>query len=161
MTQLQNVPADCRNAAVLLVSSKLDPLKGHTKALQLPATPLHKTKAPKKVLLVEDNLDSVQTMLTLLRDIGHRAVFALNGQDALDLAQRLRPDFVLLDLGLPGMSGFDVCLRIKADPLLKAARVIAITAYAEEKYGERSKAVGCELHLVKPVSPRLLEELLG
>ena len=161
MTQLQNVPADCRNAAVLLVSSNLDPLKGHTKALQLPATPLHKTKAPKKVLLVEDNLDSVQTMLTLLRDIGHRAVFALNGQDALEFAQRMRPDFILLDLGLPGLNGFEVCKRIKADPILKTTRVIAITAYAEEEYRNRSTAVGCEMHLVKPVSPQALEVLLG
>jgi hypothetical protein len=161
MTQLQNVPTGGHSAGVLLVSSDFDPSKGRVRALQLPEAPVRKTKAPKKVLLIEDNLDGVQTMLTLLHDIGHKVVFALNGKDALDLAQRMRPDFVLLDLGLPGINGFEVCRRIKADPILKAARVIAVTAYGEEEYRNRSKAVGCELHLVKPVSARELEELLG
>jgi CheY-like chemotaxis protein len=106
-------------------------------------------------------VDGVQTMMTLLRAMGHRVVFALNGQDALSLAQRMRPDFILLDLGLPGMNGFEVCERIKADPTLGATRVIAVTAYGDEEYRNRSKAAGCELHLVKPVSSRELEDLLG
>jgi CheY-like chemotaxis protein len=162
MTELiEGTPTDCRNAAVLLVPGDFDPLKRHTSALQLRQVPVAKTKAPKKVLLVEDNVDGVQTMLALLHDIGHKVVFALNGEDALDLARRLRPDFVLLDLGLPGMDGFEVCQQIKANPTLQAARVIVITAYADEEYRIRSKAAGCELHLVKPVSPRVLEELLG
>jgi CheY-like chemotaxis protein len=161
MAQLQDVPTGYRNAGVLLVPSAFDPSKGRIRALQVPETPVRKTKAPKKVLLVEDNLDGVQTMLTLLRDIGHKVVFALNGRDALELALRMRPDFILLDLGLPGWNGFEVCKRIKADPILKATRVIAITAYAEDEYRHRSKAVGCEMHLVKPVSPQALEVLLG
>jgi CheY-like chemotaxis protein len=161
MTEIQDVPAGCPNTGVLLVPSEFDPSKAHARALQSPEPPVRKTKAPKKILLIEDNLDGVQTMFTLLHEIGHRVVFALNGEDALHLAKRMRPDVVLLDLGLPGMNGFEVCKLIKADPLLEAARVIAITAYAEEEYRNRSKAVGCELHLVKPVSPRVLEELLG
>jgi CheY-like chemotaxis protein len=162
MTGLQSVPAGTLQAAAnLLVSSDFDPFKARVRAVQSSATPVRRTNAPKKVLLVEDNTDGVQTMVTLLREIGHKVVFALNGKDALDLARRMHPDVILLDLGLPGMNGFEVCERIKADPVLKAARVIAITAYGGEEYRARSKAVGCEMHLVKPVSAGELEELLG
>jgi CheY-like chemotaxis protein len=162
MTGLQRVPAgSLQAAAILLVSSDFDPSKSRVRAVQSSVTPVRRTDAPRKVLLVEDNTDGVQTMVTLLHEIGHKVVFALNGKDALDLARRMHPDFILLDLGLPGMDGFEVCKRIKADPMLKAARVIAITAYGGEEYRARSKAVGCEMHLVKPVSSSVLEELLG
>jgi CheY-like chemotaxis protein len=162
MTGLQSVPAGTlHSAAILLVSNDFDPLKAHVRPVQYSVTPVRRTNAPKKVLLVEDNTDGVQTMVTLLREIGHKVVFALNGKDALDLARRMHPDVILLDLGLPGMDGFEVCQRIKADPVLKAARVIAITAYGGEEYRARSKAVGCEMHLVKPVGASELEELLG
>lgn len=162
MTGLQRVPAgSLRAAAILLVSGDFDPSKAHVRAVQSSVTPVRRTSAPRKVLLVEDNTDGVQTMVTLLHEIGHKVVFALNGKDALDLARRMHPEFILLDLGLPGMDGFEVCKRIKADPMLKAARVIAITAYGGEEYRARSKAVGCEMHLVKPVSSSVLEELLG
>jgi CheY-like chemotaxis protein len=66
-----------------------------------------------------------------------------------------------LDLGLPGLDGFEVCSRIKREPGLERARVIALTAFAREEHRARSKAVGCEMHLVKPISMRVLEELLG
>lgn len=161
MTQLQNLSTVFYSAGVQLVSGDFDPSKGRIRSLQLPQRPVRTTKTPKKVLLIEDNVDGVQTMVTLLRDMGHRVVFALNGKDALHLAQLMRPDFILLDLGLPGMNGFEVCERIKADPILQATRIIAVTAYGDEEYRDRSKAAGCELHLVKPVSPRVLEELLG
>jgi CheY-like chemotaxis protein len=162
MTGLQRVPAGSLHAAaIVLVSSDFDPSKSRVRAVQSSVTPVRRTDAPRKVLLVEDNTDGVQTMVTLLHEIGHKVVFALNGKDALDLARRMQPDFILLDLGLPGMDGFEVCKRIKADPMLKAARVIAITAYGGEEYRARSKAVGCEMHLVKPVSSSVLEELLG
>jgi CheY-like chemotaxis protein len=77
------------------------------------------------------------------------------------MALRLRPDIVLLDLNLPGLSGFDVCKRIKANPALKKTRVIALTAYTQDEYRQRATAMGCEQYLVKPVDPRELEKLLS
>jgi CheY-like chemotaxis protein len=79
----------------------------------------------------------------------------------VDLAFRLKPQVVLLDLNLPGLSGFEVCKRIKANAELKATRVIAITAYADPLYRDRARDAGCEVHLVKPVDPLELEQLLA
>jgi len=109
---------------------------------------------------VEDNLDTVHSLVFLLRDMGHRVDFAINGYAALTLAQRMHPEFVFLDLGLPGLDGFQVCKQLKADPALKSVRVIAITGYPQEAYRVRSREAGCELHLVKPVRPEVLEQLL-
>ena len=120
-----------------------------------------KTTAPKRVLIVEDNLDAVHALAFLLADMGHQVEYAINGYVGLDVARRFRPDFVFLDLGLPGMDGFEVCGKIKKDPNLKGTRVIALTAFGQDEYLARSRAVGFELHLVKPVPVWLLEELLG
>jgi CheY-like chemotaxis protein len=120
-----------------------------------------KTRAPKRVLLVEDNLDAVHALAFLLADMGHQVEYAINGYVGLDVARRFHPDFVFLDLGLPGMSGFEVCGEIKKDASLKGTRVIALTAFGQDEYLARSRAVGFELHLVKPVPVWLLEELLG
>jgi CheY-like chemotaxis protein len=120
-----------------------------------------KTAVPKRVLIVEDNLDSVHALAFLLADMGHHVEYAINGYVGLDVARRFRPDFVFLDLGLPGMDGFEVCREIKKDASLKGMRVIALTAFGQDEYLARSRAVGFELHLVKPVPVWLLEELLG
>src|SRR6267142_1908470 len=104
MTQLQNLSTVFYSAGVRLVSGDFDPSKRRIRSLQLPQGPVRTTKTPRKVLLIEDNVDGVQTMVTLLHDMGHRVVFALNGKDALHLAQLMRPDFILLDLGLPARS---------------------------------------------------------
>jgi two-component system CheB/CheR fusion protein len=119
------------------------------------------TAAPKRVLVVEDNLDSVHTLSYLLNDMGHRVEYAINGYVALDIARRFRPDFVLLDLGLPGIDGFEVCRQIKRDPQLKSCRVVALTAFSGDEFRARAKEVGCELFLVKPVDMKVLQDLLG
>jgi CheY-like chemotaxis protein len=110
---------------------------------------------------VEDNLDGVHSLVLLLRDMGHEVEYAINGYAALDMASRTRPEIVLLDLNLPGLSGFDVCRRIKANPALKATRIIALTAYTQDEYRQRATAMGCEHYLIKPVDPRELEKLFS
>jgi CheY-like chemotaxis protein len=120
-----------------------------------------KTDSPKRILVVEDDLDSARSMFMLIADMGHSVEYAINGYVAVDRVRRFRPDIVLLDLGLPGMDGFEVCSQIKNDPELKHVRVIVITGYAHDEYRVRSKAAGCELHLVKPVSLAVIEHLLN
>jgi len=115
----------------------------------------------KKVLVVEDNLDSVQSMTLLLRDMGHHVEFAINGYAALDIARRMRPEIVFLDLGLPGMDGFELCQRLKNEIGLQDVRVIVVSGYGQDEYRRRSADAGCELHLIKPVSPQFLVSLLG
>jgi CheY-like chemotaxis protein len=86
--------------------------------------------------------------------------WAINGYAALDIARKLRPHVVLLDLGLPGMDGYEVCRRLKRDEDLRQTRVIAITAYAQHEHRARARAAGCDLHLAKPVSPQALFDIL-
>jgi CheY-like chemotaxis protein len=115
----------------------------------------------RRILVVEDNLDSVHSLVLLLRDMGHEVEYAINGYAALDIARRFRPEFVFLDLGLPGLDGFEVCERLKHEPGFESTRFIAITGYAQDEHRTRSAAAGCEQHIVKPVSPRFLYSLLG
>ena len=114
----------------------------------------------RRILVVEDNLDSVHSLALLLRDMGHEVEYAINGYAALSVAQSFRPEVVFLDLGLPGLDGFEVCRTMKSDASLRAARVIALTGYADDASRQRSAEAGCELHVVKPVSPQFLESLL-
>jgi CheY-like chemotaxis protein len=156
----ENIRVVVRNGR-FLTSRNDRPFGNQIPVLQMAANaPLRRALKPRHVLVVEDNLDSVHSLVFLLRDMGHHVDYAINGYAALEIANRTRPEFIFLDLGLPGMDGFHVCTRIKADPALTATRVIAITGYAGEEYRVRSKAVGCELHFVKPVTPQVLEKIL-
>ena len=125
------------------------------------AVQIKTSTSPKRVLLVEDNLDSVHTLAYLVRTMGHTVEYAINGYVALDVAKRFRPEIVLLDIGLPGIDGFEVCRQIKKEPSLQTCRVIALTAFSQEDYRKRALGVGCELYIVKPIDVKVLEELLG
>ncbi len=118
-------------------------------------------KARRRVLVVEDNLDTVHTLARVLQEMGHVVDYAINGYAAMELARRFKPDFILLDLGLPGMDGFELCRRLKRDEGLATTRFIAITGYAQEEYRQRSRDAGFDLHLTKPLDPRVLERLLA
>jgi two-component system CheB/CheR fusion protein len=114
-----------------------------------------KTKdVSRRVLVVEDNLDAVHSLVVLLRQEGHQVDFAINGYAALEVARRFRPEVMLLDLGLPGIDGFDVCRRLKS--AFPEMRVIAVTAYGTEEQRGRAREAGCDLHIVKPYDPQRL-----
>jgi len=115
----------------------------------------------KRVLIVEDDLDAVHAFEALLVDMGHIVECAINGYVALDVARRFRPDVIFLDLALPGLSGYDVCSRLKSDSELAQTRVIAVTAHGHDDARVRALAVGCEMHLLKPVPPSVIERVLG
>lgn len=115
---------------------------------------------PWQVLIVEDNVDQAQTLKMFLSIRGHRLEIAGSGPAAIESARRLRPDVVLLDLGLPGFDGFEVARRLRQEHGPEI-RIIAISAYATESDRRESFEAGCELHLVKPADPRFIESLLG
>lgn len=115
---------------------------------------------PQQVLVVEDNIDQAQTLCLLLESMGHRAEAATSGPAALDKARRVRPQVVLLDLGLPGLDGFEVARRLREEHG-EGMRIIAVTAYASDNDRRQSREAGCEIHLVKPADPRFIESLLG
>jgi CheY-like chemotaxis protein len=118
------------------------------------------TGNPRRVLIVEDNLDSVRALAALVSDMGHSVQYAINGYAALEIGRKQKPHIVLLDLGLPGMDGYEVCRRMKRDPAFGDAHFYALTAYGAEEHRRRSHDAGCELHLVKPVTAQRLFEVL-
>ena len=124
------------------------------------AAPERPAVRSRRVLVVEDHLDTLHSLTYLLRKEGHEVEFAINGYAALEAARRFRPEIIFLDLGLPGMTGFEVCRQLKSEPGFEAARVIAVTGYAHEDHRIRAHAAGCELHIVKPADPLLLLKLL-
>jgi len=114
-----------------------------------------------RIVIVEDNLDSVHSTTFLLRELGHTVEYAVNGYVALDVVRRFRPELVILDLGLPGINGFDVCRQIKADPELRPVKVVALTAYDPREFNEKASAVGFDRYYQKPLPPGGITALLA
>jgi CheY-like chemotaxis protein len=115
----------------------------------------------RRVLVVDDNPDSAGAIAFLLKLSGHEVQIAHDGAGAIALARRMRPDFLFLDLGLPGMDGFEVARQLKAEPGFDGMRIIAVTGSGNEDDRQRSREAGIEAFLVKPVDPSFLDSLLG
>jgi CheY-like chemotaxis protein len=113
-----------------------------------------------RILLVEDNVDAADTLRDLLELYGHAVEVAYTGTSGVEAAQRLRPDVVLCDIGLPGMDGYQVAARLREDPALNRVRLVALTGYGQADDREKAHAAGFDLHLTKPVDPVLLEAIL-
>lgn len=114
-----------------------------------------------RVLVVEDNLDSVHSMAILIRAMGHEVQFGINGFAAIDVARRFRPDVILLDIGLPDLKGDELARQLKYEPGLEHTRLIAITGLPANEVRPRALEAGCEALYVKPMAPQVLEELLA
>jgi PAS domain S-box-containing protein len=117
--------------------------------------------AKRRILVVDDNVDAAETMTMLLGMSGHDARTAFGGQEALDVAFSFRPDIVFLDIGLPGMDGYEVARRLLADPSTAATKLIALTGWGSENDILKSKVAGFHAHLTKPVDPDAIEAMLS
>ncbi|MDB5973817.1 MAG: hypothetical protein JWR07_577, partial [Nevskia sp.] len=115
---------------------------------------------PRRVLLVDDNRDAVEALAMLLESLGHEVHVAYNGPDGLALAEALRPEVVLLDIGMPGMSGYDVAGALRLQPWGKSLRLIALTGWGQSSDRVRTAEAGFDHHLVKPIDFDSLEQLL-
>ena len=113
-----------------------------------------------RVLVVEDNPDSAESLALLLRRYGHKVSIALDGPRAIELARASPPDVVLLDLGLPGMDGCQVAKRLNEQATPKPSFLIAVTGYGWDSDRQRTHEAGFNLHLLKPVDPEQLKSLL-
>jgi two-component system CheB/CheR fusion protein len=116
---------------------------------------------PRRVLVVDDNRDSAESLATLLRLGSHEVVTAHNGMKALEAAHTFRPDVVLLDIGLPGMTGFEVARTLRARPDTQPALIVAMTGYGQDTDRDRSREAGFDHHLVKPLDPSEVRRLLA
>jgi PAS domain S-box-containing protein len=109
-----------------------------------------------RILVVDDNRDSAESMALLLRLSGHETWLAFDGNTAVSLAAEHAPDAVLLDIGLPGMDGYQVASRLRELPQTSHSLLIALTGYGQEEDRQRSRAAGFSEHFVKPVDPESL-----
>ncbi|HUI99987.1 MAG TPA: PAS domain S-box protein [Usitatibacter sp.] len=114
----------------------------------------------RSILVVDDNEDAAASLAMLLRMTGHEVVIEHDGEGALVRIAARTPDIVLLDIGLPGMSGYDVAARLRDDPRRASMRVYALTGYGQEEDRRRSAEAGFDGHLVKPVLPTELFALI-
>lgn len=114
----------------------------------------------RRLLVVDDNKDAAESMSMLLEMWGHEVAYAYDGPSALETAEQWHPQAVFLDIGLPGMDGYEVAERLRELPHAKDAVLIAITGYGQEDDRVRSRRAGIHHHLVKPVAPDALRSLI-
>jgi two-component system CheB/CheR fusion protein len=114
-----------------------------------------------RVLVVEDNVDAAESLAALLRLWGHDVRVVHDGLDAIEEARRQHPEVVLLDIGLPGLDGYQVAKRMHEDAELDGALLVAMTGYGQPDDRRRSREAGIHHHFVKPVEPFVLRTLLA
>ena len=115
-----------------------------------------------RVLIVDDNEDAAQTLRELMEALGAGEVrTASNGHDALEAAAQMHPDIIMLDLSMPGMDGYELARRMRAESWGKQTLLIALTGWGQEQHRRRSKEAGFDRHLTKPVDPAALRAVLG
>ncbi len=114
----------------------------------------------RRLMVIDDNKDAAESMSMLLELWGHEVVCAYDGRAALETAARYHPDAVFLDIGLPGMDGYEIAEKLRELPDSGGTVLVAITGYGQDEDRRRSREAGIDLHLVKPVAPETLHKLL-
>ncbi|GAB4569667.1 MAG: hypothetical protein Kow0077_02580 [Anaerolineae bacterium] len=109
-----------------------------------------------RILVADDNVDNLQLLEDILLGRGYTPVLADDGQTALDLAQTLRPDLIILDINMPGMSGFDVCAALKTNPETRRIPILMLTAMVDIDSRVRGLDLGADDYITKPFNPREL-----
>lgn len=125
------------------------------------AEPYMSPKSRLKILVVDDNPDSALSMAMMLSMMGHETRTAHDGEAALTTAEAFRPQVILLDIGLPKLNGYEVAQRIRQEAWGASMFLVAITGWGQDEDRRRSKDVGMNLHMVKPVEPGALDRVLA
>jgi len=124
------------------------------------AGPIAKRGSEFRILVVDDNVDSADSLALLLQCFGYRVETAHNGSDAVLAARQLVPHLILMDLGMPGMSGYDAAREIRKQPGGSGIVLIALTGWSQTESREATRLAGFDVHLIKPIDPIALQELL-
>jgi CheY-like chemotaxis protein len=112
-------------------------------------------------LVVDDNVDAAETIEMILRASGYDVRCVYDGPSVLQAAKAYRPDVVVLDIGLPGLSGYDVARELREQPEFRRTPLFAVTGYGQEEDRRRSQAAGFDYHLTKPVDPEALQAFVA
>lgn len=115
----------------------------------------------RRVLIVDDNVDAAEILGQLLSFVGHTISLGHSGPAALEAVRSFRPDVLLLDIGLPGMNGYEVARHLRADPAAAGLVIVALTGWGTEDDRRRTREAGFDHHLTKPVEPEEIERLLA
>jgi CheY-like chemotaxis protein len=114
-----------------------------------------------RVLVVDDNVDTALSFSMLLNASGHEALTAHDGPTAIKIANEMLPDAILLDIGLPGLNGYEVAKRIRLNPELNNTVLVALTGYGQDEDRQTSMEAGFNFHLVKPASFQQIKTILA
>jgi PAS domain S-box-containing protein len=137
------------------------PLSDHTDDIAALQTKGAATAATRRrVLVVDDNIDSAQSLGSLLAMMGHEVGLAHDGLEALSAAESFRPDVVMMDIGMPRLNGYEACRAIRSRPWATDVRIIALTGWGQPGDRQRSLDAGFDQHLVKPVDPGALGAII-
>jgi len=114
----------------------------------------------RNILIADDNQDALESLALMLRMEGHEVHCASDGEEALTLAAQRRPEILVLDVGMPKLDGCEVARRIRAESWGRDAVLVALTGWGQEIDRRRSREAGFDMHLVKPVDPATLCDML-
>ena len=128
------------------------PAGEHKNAAERAALPV----APQRILVADDNSDLAESIAMLLRLEGHEVCIANDGPSALELAEKFEPNAAVLDIGLPGLNGYEVARQLRSRQNGRELLLIAVTGYGQPEDRLRSQAAGFDCHLVKPLDPHIL-----
>ncbi|NEX61890.1 response regulator [Noviherbaspirillum galbum] len=118
------------------------------------------TSKSKSILIVDDNVDAAESLGEFLKVSGHKVEVTFDGATAVQTAGKLRPDVVILDIGMPRMNGYEVARSLRSDAGLAHTILVAVTGYAQEKDRSRAQESGFDYHFAKPIDiPRLVDVL--
>ncbi|MDB6044777.1 MAG: hypothetical protein JWM63_3328 [Gammaproteobacteria bacterium] len=115
----------------------------------------------RRVLIIEDNVDAADALALVVRSLGHEIAVARDAPNALALAERFRPDLALVDIGLPGIDGYELARRLRGEPRYAPLYLVAMTGYGREEDRNAARAAGFDVHLVKPAEIEALQALLA
>jgi CheY-like chemotaxis protein/two-component sensor histidine kinase len=124
-------------------------------------SPSAEAAVSKRVLIADDNLDAAESLQLWLQLSGHDVRIAPHGIEALKVAGEFKPDVALLDLGMPGLSGFDVARRIREAPWGSGIVLVALTGWSQDEDRRKSAEAGFDHHLTKPIAPDAIESLIA
>ncbi|MES3033511.1 MAG: response regulator [Gemmatimonadota bacterium] len=114
-----------------------------------------------RVLVIDDNADIRESVATVISLLGHDVLTASDGEEGVRAGRELQPDLVLMDVGLPGLSGYDVAQLMRAEPWGQRAVLAAMTGWAQESDRLKAEAAGFDVHVPKPVELKTLRELIA
>jgi len=144
--------------------------KGTELVVTLPLVAAHRADYPahanghyklgRRILVADDNTDAARAMAEVLGAVGHEVRTASDGLNAIEIAERFRPDLILLDIGMPRLDGYETCRRLRQSPWGKDIAIYAVTGWGQASDRKRTREAGFDAHLVKPVSIAAIQELI-